>query len=265
MNERLLFWFALACYAGASALTARRLQRGSPEGTLHHASLGLMVAAFALQTLAMLWRGQHLGRCPLTNLFEVQVFIAWSAVLFYLLIGSSYRVSFLGAFSAPLVAVVLAMALLAPIDVPARTPDKHSAWVEFHAAIGILACGALALASVVGAMYLVQERQLKSRRPGRLLFLLPAVDQLDVIGFRLLLVGFVLLTVGMAGGVVSQRIVEPWPWPKTVWAVVVWCWYALLLGGRAMNWWRGRKAACGAVAGFVFTLASYWGATWLAQ
>jgi len=265
MNERFCLWLAVGFYVTASALTARRLQRGLAAGTLHHVNVAVVVAGFLLHTLALVLRGQHLHRCPVTNLFEVQVFIAWSAILFYLLIGPSYRVSFLGAFTAPLVVAVLVTALLAPIDIVAKAPKKHSAWVETHAAIGIVACGALALACVVGLMYLVQERQLKSRRPGRLLLLLPAVDQLDVIGFRLLAVGFALLTIGMVGGVVAHRIVGAWPWPKTAWTLVVWCLYGALLGGRVMDVWGGRKAALGVIVAFIFTLASYWGATWLAK
>ena len=265
MTERLCVWIALMYYTAATGLTVRRLHRGMAAGTLHHANVVLVVAGFLMHTLALLLRGQHLHRCPLTNLFEVQMFIAWSLVLFYLVIGPSYRVSFLGAFTSPLVLAIVLTALLAPIDVVAKLPKKHSAWVEFHAAVGIVACGALALACVVGLMYLVQEAQLKSRRPGRLMLLLPSVDQLDVIGFRLLVVGFALLTVGMIGGAISHRIVGAWPLPKTAWAVAVWCVYGVLFGGRAMDAWRGRKAACGAIAAFVFTLAAFWGATWLSK
>jgi ABC-type transport system involved in cytochrome c biogenesis permease subunit len=256
---------AFVCYVAASALTARRLQRREAAGSLHGVNVAIMVVGFLLHTLALYLRGQHLHRCPVTNIFEVQMFIAWSAVLFYLLIGPSYRVSFLGAFTAPLVAMVVLTVLLAPVDVTAHVPKKHSAWVEFHAAIGIIACGALALASVMGAMYLVQERQLKSRHRSVLLFLLPAVDQLDVIGIRLTILGFVLLTVGMIGGAISNRVVGAWPWPKTLWAMVTWMLYGSLLAARVTGAWRGRKGAVGAIVLFVFMLAAYWGATWLAR
>jgi ABC-type uncharacterized transport system permease subunit len=118
----------------------------------------------------------------------------------------------------------------------------------------------------MGAMYLTQERQLKSRHPGATLWLLPSVDQLDVIGFRLLVLGFALFTVGMLGGGVSNRLVEnPWPWQKTVWAVWAWLIYASLLGVRVTGSWRGHKAAQGTVAAFVLTLTAYWGASWLAR
>src|SRR6266704_2712456 len=50
---------------------------------------------FIFQT-AFLWiRGQELGRCPITNLFEVFVFLAWSVALVYMLVGPPYRLSLL--------------------------------------------------------------------------------------------------------------------------------------------------------------------------
>ena len=271
MSDRIFFWLAFISYAGASLLTLRRLRAagnvsGNNEGreaVLHRLNVALMAAGVALHTVGLAVRGQTLHRCPVTNLFEVQLFLAWALVLFYLLIGPAYRVSFLGAFTAPLVSIIVVVGLLAPIDWTLPVPQKHSAWVEFHAAIGIVAGGALALSAVMGAMYLLQERQLKSRRPDATLWLLPPVDQLDVIGFRLIMLGFVLWTTGMIGGAISHKIVGAWAPAKTAWATSVWLMYGVLLATRATGVWRGHKAACVSIATFVFTLVAYWGASWL--
>ena len=60
-------------------------------------------------------RGHAIGRCPITNRFEVLVFMTWSMVLIYLVIGSSYRLSLMGAFTAPVASVLLFFAVaLAP-------------------------------------------------------------------------------------------------------------------------------------------------------
>jgi ABC-type transport system involved in cytochrome c biogenesis permease subunit len=222
-----------------------------------------MVCGFALHTAFLYFRGQQLGRCPLTNLFEMQVFVAWAAVLFYLLIGPSYRVSFLGAFTAPLVLILCLAALLAPVDVARTEPLTRSAWVEFHAAIAILACGAFALAFVTGAMYLWQERQLKTRKLRSSFLLLPSIEQLDVINWRLIVLGFVMLTIGMIGGVVSYRIVGHWTKPKIMWAVAAWLVYAVVLIARAAWSLRGRKVAAISMAAFAAVLAGYWGVSLL--
>jgi ABC-type uncharacterized transport system permease subunit len=110
-------------------------------------------------------------------------------------------------------------------------------------------------------MYLVQERQLKSRRPTPSLLRLPPVDQLDVIGFRLLLLGFGMYTAGMVGGFVSSAAIGHWTALKTVWASLVWMLYAVLLIFRGLDFWRGRRFALGGMAVFVFTIVGLWGVT----
>ena len=265
MTDRSFLWMAVLFYVAVSAFTHRRLRGGHAAASLHHISVMLMVAGFLLHLVSLVLRGMNLQRCPLTNAFEVTVFIVWALVLFYLLIGPAYRVSFLGAFTAPVVTLILLISLLAAHDAPRVPALKHSPWIEFHAGIGILACGALALAFVVAAMDFVQDRQLKSHHPGPTLRLLPAVEQLDVIGVRLLTLGFSLLTAGMIGGVISEKIVGAWPWPMVVWAWATWLVYAALLAARTVGNWHGRRAAVATMAAFVFLLTAYWGMSWLAR
>jgi ABC-type transport system involved in cytochrome c biogenesis permease subunit len=258
MAERTLLWMAVGLFGVAGLLTLRRLRAGEAVPVVERLNYALMAGGFALQTAFLYLRGHGAGRCPLTNLFEVQVFIAWAAVLFYLLIGPAYRVSFLGAFTAPLVVLLMAAALLAPVDVPRAASLVRSPWVEFHAAIAILATGAFALAFVTGAMYLLQERQLKTRRLMRSFLLLPAIEQLEVINFRLVVLGFIMLTAGMIGGFVSYRIVGHWTTPKIVWATAAWLVYAGLLAARTLWSVRGRRGALASMMSFAFVLVGFW-------
>jgi ABC-type uncharacterized transport system permease subunit len=258
MTDRTFLWMAVMFYAVASALTLRRLRRGGASESLHRANYVAMLGGFAAHTVFMFLRGEQLQRCPLTNMFEVQVFVTWSAVLFYLVIGPAYRISFLGAFTAPVVLAICLVALVAPVDVQRAASLQHSAWVEFHAALGALSYGAFALAFVVGGMYVLQEHQLKSRRLMPAFMEMPALMQLDVINVRLTMLGFALLTVSMIGGVISHRILGHVPVPKVIWAWVVWIVYAGALVARPVLGWRGRRAAWGAMISFVLMLVSFW-------
>lgn len=259
MTDRTFLWLAQVFYAASCVVTLRRLRAGGGGASLQRANYAVMATGFVCHTVFLYLRGQALGRCPLTNLFETQVFITWAAVLFFLLIGPSYRVSFLGAFTAPLVLVICLAALLLPVDVVRAAPPSHSAWIEFHAAIAIVACGAFALAFVTGAMYLFQERQLKTRRLTSSFLLLPSIEQLDVIHFRLLIMGFAMLTVGMIGGVISYRIVGHWTTPKIVWASSVWMLYGALVLMRGLWTLRGRKVAIASMASFILMIVGFWG------
>src|SRR5258708_14646246 len=144
MTDRTFLWIAQAFYAVSCVLTLRRLRAGGSGASLQRLNYAAMAAGFALHTIFLYLRGLAVGRCPLTNLFETQAFVAWAAVLFFLLIRPSYRVSFLGAFTAPLVLVICVAALLSPLDVPHTRPLAHSPWIELHAALAVVACCAFA-------------------------------------------------------------------------------------------------------------------------
>lgn len=265
MTDRTLLWLAQVFYATSCVVTVRRLRSAGGRPQLQRANYLAMAAGFALHTAFLYLRGHALGRCPLTNLFETQAFVTWAAVLFFLLIGPSYRVSFLGAFTAPLVLVICLTALLSPVDVVKAPSPNHSAWIEFHAAIAVLACGAFALAFVMGAMYLFQERQLKSRHLTPSFLLLPSIEQLDVIHFRLLIMGFAMLTIGMAGGMISYHIVGHWTVPKIIWASSVWTLYGAVVVARGLWTWRGRKIAVASMATFALMLVGFWGVNLLGR
>jgi len=259
MTDRTFLWVAQAFYAVSCIITLRRLRHGDGGKDLQRLNYVVMGVGFALHTVFLYLRGQVDGRCPLTNLFETQAFVAWAAVLFFLLIGPSYRVSFLGAFTAPLVLAICVTALVLPVDVVRAEPLRRSPWIEFHAAIAILAFGAFALAFVTSSMYLFQEHQLKTRRLTSSFLLLPSIEQLDVIHFRLLIMGFAMLSAGMIGGMISYHIVGHWTRPKIVWAVLVWLVYGALVLARGLWTVRGRKVAVGSMASFAFMLIGFWG------
>src|SRR3954452_1648110 len=104
------------CFLAAVVRTGIALRAGIfRPGKFNFFAIGL---GFVFQTAFLSIRGHALGRCPLTNLFEVFVFLAWSVALIYLLIGPAYRLSLMGAFTAPLVFLIQTFALLAPIDIP---------------------------------------------------------------------------------------------------------------------------------------------------
>src|SRR5437868_6853964 len=61
----------------------------------------LLFAGAALHTVAMTKRGFSLNQCPVNNLYEATIFIAWTIVATYLAVGLWSRLRFLGAFASP--------------------------------------------------------------------------------------------------------------------------------------------------------------------
>jgi ABC-type uncharacterized transport system permease subunit len=205
-------------------------------------------------------RGHAIGRCPLTNLFEVFTFLAWSVSLIYLLIGPAYRLSLMGAFTAPFVFALQTFALVAPIDTPHPRGDSPSPWLEMHASISLIAYGAFALACVAGLMYLLQERQLKSRKIHSLFYDFPPLTDLFAAITRLLWVGCILLTVGIGAGFLTG---QPLPYVKIAWSLGVWVFYAAILLARHLGRTAPRRIATLCVLAFSTALTLLWGITFL--
>jgi ABC-type uncharacterized transport system permease subunit len=250
--DRLPLILSTACFLVGFAHTAFSLGAGRYRPS--RLNFTVMSCGFVLQTLFLWQRGQVLGRCPITNLFEMLIFLSWSMVLLYLVIGPAYRLTLLGAFTAPFVFVFQAFAMLAVADVRAAAKTAPNPWLELHAALSIISYGAFALACVAGVMYLAQERQLKSHRLTSLFFELPPITLLAVAVKRLLLAGVTLLAVGMVAGFMIGS-----PGGKIGIGLAVWVLYALILSVAEARRLSPRRVAVLAVGAFALTLASLWG------
>ena len=218
----------------------------------------VMLSGFVLQSGFLHLRGRVVGRCPLTNLFEVLVFLSWAVVLLYFVVGSTYRLSLLGTFTAPLVFLLQTMAQILPVawQPPVQKPSAGF-WPELHAALSLVAYGAFALACVAGVMYLVQERLLKRHRMNSFFQNLPPIADLAVAMQRLILAGFGLLTLGLLAGFLAGGVREHL---ATIgWAVGVWLLYGVLLTIRHTHRFSSRRIAWMSVAAFTVVLTTLWG------
>src|SRR3982075_970194 len=126
--DRPLLIASTLCFFTALVRTLLAARDGiSLHGRFNFFAIGL---GFLFQTAFLTIRGHALGRCPITNLFEVFIFLAWSVALIYLVVGPTYRLSLMGAFTAPLIFLIQFFALLAPIDQPHRTKIAVNPWLE---------------------------------------------------------------------------------------------------------------------------------------
>ena len=249
------FCFLLAVVRTALLIRARTFRPG-------RSNFLAIVAGFLLQTTFLAVRGHALGRCPLTNLFEVFMFMAWSVALIYMVVGPTYRLSLMGGFTAPLVLLIQTFALLALSDSPHAPKMEVNPWLEFHASMSIVAYGAFALACIAGLMYLLQERQLKTRQLHSVFHHLPPLTDLYAAIVRLLWLGFGLYTAGLVSGFFTG---EPLPRVKMVCAIAVWVFYGAILQGRLLFRVAPRHVAMLCVVAFVAAVSVLWAITFVSQ
>jgi cytochrome c-type biogenesis protein CcsB len=223
--------------------------------------IGFSVALIA-HALALGGRTVELGTFPLLDLHDGLSLFGFLAAT--IAIGIAWRsgVPQAAPFAGILVTlIVLAAVLVDPADsVPERL---RSAWLPVHIATAFLGEAAFAIAGIVSMIYLVQERRLKSKHKiGKVatgLHRLPALEILDSVSVRLILIGFPIMTLGLVAGAIFNNEVTGhyWSWGllNTV-SVLVWVLYALMLHFRLTIGWRGRKAAVLTLVGVVATLAA---------
>jgi ABC-type uncharacterized transport system permease subunit len=183
--------------------------------------------------------------------------VVWAAVLFLLWGEHRARLPALRAFVLPPAAALGLAAAAVPEAAVFRAPPVPGLWG--HALFVVLGLGALAANFAGGLMYVLQERGLRTHRPGRLSRRLPPLEALDRFSFQALVVGFSFLTLGIVLGTISAAVVHglAWRWqPTPVVAVSTWGIYGLALGLRSAGGWGGRRAAYLAVAGFVGVLVT---------
>jgi cytochrome c-type biogenesis protein CcsB len=98
--------------------------------------------------------------------------------------------------------------------------------------------------------------------------LLSIADTLDNISYRIIGLGFPLLTIGIIAGAVwaNEAWGSYWSWdPKETWALITWLVFAAYLHARITRGWQGRKPAMLAATGFMVVWICYLGVNLLGK
>jgi cytochrome c-type biogenesis protein CcsB len=259
-----LLRLALALYVLATAGQMLHLFTLGPKA--RRVARQLTWLAFSVHTLAILFRFFEAGYTPVTSLHEAYSFFGWCIVGLHLAFQLRYDIPTMGAFTTPVALIMLFGAVLSPGEIGQLPPALQSWWLPVHVVLIFIGDGAFALAAVVGVMYILQERQLKTKKMGALFHRLPNIDVLDAMNYRCLTIGFPLLTLGIITGAAWAQTAwgTYWQWdPKETWSLITWFLYAGLLHGRLTVGWRGRKAAIWSIIGFCSVLFTFLGVNYV--
>jgi ABC-type uncharacterized transport system permease subunit len=133
----------------------------------------------------------------------------------------------------------------------------------------LLSMGAAALlfAAAATALLLVfLDRRLRTRRIAHLPSVLPPLDALEKVMFRLIGTGFALLTLSLfTGFVFVTNLFAQHLFQKTVLSLIAWIIFGVLLIGRIRFGWRGRSALGWTLSGFGMLALAYFGAKFVLE
>ena len=192
----------------------------------------------------------------------------WLAVLFYWLESFLYD---LDALQPPVLALA-ALAVPLPALFPGHVGAAYAGSLEFrlHLLLAMLAYSLFTIALLHALLMAAVERRLhrKEGSAGATLGALPPLLTLERLLFRLISAAFVLLTLTLATGFAFSESLFGRAMRfdhKTVFGVLSWLTFGLLLAGRQLHGWRGRTALRWTLSGFVLLFLAYIGSRFVLE
>jgi len=186
--------------------------------------------------------------------------VAWAS-------GLLRAVPAIGAIILPIAAAaVLLPALLPHVSSAFANPHRFAYGAEslaaLHVAVALVSYAMFLVAAVLALVVMGLEKRLRHSVLDASAATVPPLLTLERFLFRLVTVGFVLLTITLASGMVftEQLFGKPLTFThKIVFSVLGWLTIGALLWGRWRYGWRGRVALRWIIAGSLFVFLAYLG------
>lgn len=190
----------------------------------------------------------------------------WLAVLIYWLESFMARMEGMQPMVLPLAALCTALPLLFPhVHLVA---NAGATGFKLHFLAAMLAYSLLTLSALHAIFMGFTENSLHKRELKRSLASLPPLLTMESLLFRMLLAGFILLTLTVGSGVFFSEALFGKPFTiehKTLFAFASWGIFATLLIGRHAWGWRGKRALRWTLAGFALLILAYVGSRFVAE
>lgn len=250
----ILFYLIGAAFQGVS-FTSNKDTRSQ---VLSFGLLAVFAHAISAYGVIRTSTGYHFG------LFETSTLITLS-ISFVVLISSLRKPLdnlFLGLFPLAIIAIIASLTLGSNYP-----PTSMSLGLASHVLVSILAYSFFTIAALQAGFLAYQNYQLKHAHAGGVLSKFPPLQDMEAFLFELLWVGQSLLSLGIIAGILF--IDDFWGLEgiphKTVFSLLAWIVFAVLLWGRHQLGWRGRTAIRGTLSGFALLILAYYGSKFVLE
>ncbi|HLF78260.1 MAG TPA: c-type cytochrome biogenesis protein CcsB [Dehalococcoidia bacterium] len=217
----------------------------------------LLWLSLALLSGSLVCRAIAVERPPIGNLWEYTVALAWGMVLFTAIFEQAFKERALGLVMLPAAATLMTIALaFFPSDIRPLVPALQANRIlGVHVTTMVLAYSALSISAGAAVLYLAQAGP-----SGRRFARLPDTETLEETAYWSVLVGFPLLTLGIALGAywANNAWGRYWGWdPKETAALLTWFVYAGYLHARGLRGWEGKRSAWLLIVAYTAVMFTY--------
>nr|QVY57921.1 c-type cytochrome synthesis protein [Betaphycus gelatinus] len=271
-----------------SNITLTNFQLFSKLGTLFTILINLCLST----TLLIRWINN--GYFPLSNLYESLIFLTWSLTFVHLILEKQNNSKLIGAINTPISLFIIAFTSFAlPLEMKEASPlvpALRSNWLMMHVSIMMLSYAILISGSLLSILFLIIHKtnayeinrnlnnkfihynndmnNVKNHHSYLLFNRLDILQSIDNLSYRIIGLGFPLLTIGIIAGAVwaNEAWGSYWSWdPKETWALITWLIFAAYLHSRLSQSWKGEKPAILASIGFIVVWICYLGVNFLGK
>lgn len=233
------------------------------------AGLIVMVLGLVAHCTGLTLRAILVGRAPMSNMFESLVFAVGGMVAIAAVLDRVYKNALIGLAGALLGFIFIVIAIKMPIDdsrINPLMPALQSSWLTYHVTTVMLSYSAFALSFFVSVIYLLKLAFGGDETRVGVFRTMPDLERLDFYNYRIIAVGFPLLTIGIFTGAVWAATAWGRPWafdPKETWSAITWLIYGVYLHTRFLKGWKGTRSAILGIVGFAAVLFTYLGVNYI--
>ena len=242
--------------------------------------------------LILRWINNHYF--PLSNLYESLIFLTWCITFISILLEQKNKSKLIGAITTPISLLIIAFTSISiPSNMKISTslvPALQSNWLIMHVTVIMLSYAILMIGSLLSFLFLIIsngqdikiqgnsnnwntklliKNTLDSTNPSIYKYnRINLLESLDNLSYRVIGLGFPLLTIGIIAGAVwaNEAWGSYWSWdPKETWALITWLIFAIYLHSRLNQSWKGKNPAILASLGFIIVWICYLGVNFLGK
>nr|QXF29212.1 cytochrome c heme attachment protein [Achnatherum inebrians] len=259
-----------------------------------------MIATFFSITGFLVSRWASSGHFPLSNLYESLIFLSWALYILHMIPKIQNSKNDLSRITTPSTILTQGFATSSLLTEMHQStilvPALQSQWLMMHVSMMLLSYATLLCGSLLSAALLIirfrNNFQFFSKKKKNVLFntfffseienfyakrsalkstSFPSftnyykyqlTERLDSWSYRVISLGFTLLTIGILCGAVwaNEAWGSYWNWdPKETWAFITWTIFAIYLHSRTNPNWKGTNSALVASIGFLIIWICYFG------
>ena len=256
-------------------------------GELRDSSEKGMIVTFFSITGFLVSRWASSGHFPLSNLYESLIFLSWALYILHTIPKIQNSKNDLSTITTPSTILTQGFATSGLLTEMHQStilvPALQSQWLMMHVSMMLLSYATLLCGSLLSSAILIirfrknfhffsnffsdfyaKRSALKSTSVPSFqnYYKYQLMERLDSWSYRVISLGFTLLTIGILCGAVwaNEAWGSYWNWdPKETWAFITWTIFAIYLHSRTNPNWKGTNSALVASIGFIIIWICYFG------